>query len=748
MRKTGANKAIFRTIVCLGGLILFLMFTIPPAFGENRETSSPPPDAVRGFSYDYTAEELAFINANPKIRVSNEFDWPPFDFVASGKPAGFGIDLMELLSRKSGLTFTYVNGYTWDELTQMFFNENKIDLIHSLSITPERQKKALFSAPYYHSKNVMVYRSDTHDLHSLNDLDGKIIALPKGWSSIEFFKTHYPRVHIIEVESSRQALEYIDNGKVVATVEQEGIAQYFITKFGFSDLKLSKWIENEELQKTSSMHFAVGKTNPILFSILDKALSNVTLAEIRTLKEKWFSQAGRQIGANDVGLTPEEKKWLKNKKKVLYCMVQERMPFSGLNGSRTTGISPDLMELFSERLGVEFSYFPVTNFNQTISSLQKGDCDIIPLISRTKERQKEFGFTAGYTGYNVAIIARENAQFIPGIPVLANLKIGLVPTSNIFEKIIAKYPKLKFTPVETIEGCLKKVSTGQLDAAILSLPMASYYIRQNGLTNLKVAGHTSIKEDLRIATLKENNLLHTILSKVVRSLSNQELESIDTKWMTIKMGESIDYALIWKILGVSGMILAGVVFWNRKLARFNKEIASANSLLKEKTKELEYISITDSLTHLHNRRYVEKAFELELKRSIRHSRDLSLIIIDIDFFKAINDTYGHQVGDEVLKSFAALMKASIRATDILGRWGGEEFIIVCPEINIENAVKMAKGLCLKVAQTSFDAAGTQTASFGVTGFKKGDDTQSMILRADNALYQAKSKGRNRVESLM
>lgn len=270
----------------------------------------------------------------------------------------------------------------------------------------------------------------------------------------------------------------------------------------------------------------------------------------------------------------------------------------------------------------------------------------------------------------MAIIAREDAPFISGIPALTHLKTGLVPTSNIFEKIITKYPKLEFTPVETIQACLKKISTGQLDAAVLSLPMASYYIRKNGLTNLKVAGHTSIKEDLRIATLKKNNHLHTILSKTVRSLSNQELESIDTKWMTIKIEDSIDHDLIWKILGISGMILAGVVFWNRKLARFNKEIASANTQLQEKTKELEYISITDSLTNLHNRRYVEKSFELELKRCSRHSRDLSLIILDIDFFKAINDTYGHQVGDEVLKSFAALLKANIRATDILGRWGG------------------------------------------------------------------------------
>ena len=208
------------------------------------------------FQATLSNEEQEWIANHSQILVSNEFDWPPFDFVVSGTPQGFGIDLMNILAKRSGLTFKYVNGYTWDELVDMFFN-GKIDLLHSLSITPEREKKALFSPPYYHSKNVLILRRDVTDTNDLKQLDGKIVALPKGWSSIEFFHKFFPKVHIIEVDSSRQALEYVDQGKVFATVEQEGIAAYFIKKFGFHDLKLSKWIENEELQKTSSMHFAI-----------------------------------------------------------------------------------------------------------------------------------------------------------------------------------------------------------------------------------------------------------------------------------------------------------------------------------------------------------------------------------------------------------------------------------------------------------------------------------------------------------
>jgi diguanylate cyclase (GGDEF)-like protein len=737
-------------LVCLG---VFLVFS-PPAHTQTAGAEHGPmaqthQDKNAGNLRQHTPQEQAFLDTSPEIKVANEFDWPPFDFIADGKPAGFGIDLMDLLAQKSGLSITYVNGYTWDELMEMFF-DGRLDVIHSLSVTPERQKKALFSSPYYHSKNVFIFRSDTQDIHTLNDLDGKIIALPKGWSSIQFFKTHYPKVHIIEVESSRQALEYVDQGKVAATVEQEGIARYFIKKFGFTDLELSGWIENETLQKTSSMHFAVLKTNPILFSLLDKALTSVTLAEMERLKEKWFSRSGRQIGNEDVGLTPEERNWLAAKKQINVCVPQERMPFAAIRGSQVIGMTADFLEIFEEKLKIPFHINPSLSSEDAVRQVETGGCDMVPLISKTEARKRSLEFTSAFMDYNVVIISREDSPFISGIPGLKSNNTGMVAGSNILDRVIQKYPKLRYIPTETVEEALIDVSTGQLDAAILSLPMASHYIRKKGLTNLKVAGHSSIKEDLRIGVQKENSQLHSIMSKVVRSLNHQELDMIYQKWLGSELEHKTDYTLLWKSMSIAGILLILlilVIFWNRKLFRLNKEIAIAHERLGQKTDELKHISITDSLTGLFNRRHIDDTFELELKRSIRHERDLAVILLDIDFFKTVNDTLGHQTGDEVLKQFASLIKNNIRSTDILGRWGGEEFLIVCPETNLENAVHLAQTLCSRIASEGFGKAGPQTASFGVTAYKREDNTEAMILRADKALYLAKSRGRNQVESI-
>ena len=151
------------------------------------------------------------------------------------------------------------------------------------------------------------------------------------------------------------------------------------------------------------------------------------------------------------------------------------------------------------------------------------------------------------------------------------------------------------------------------------------------------------------------------------------------------------------------------------------------------------------MTGLRNRRAFNEFMELEIKRAERHGNALSLIMFDIDDFKRINDTFGHHVGDDVLIHVAKLIGERIRASEILARWGGEEFIILLPQSNVENAVHLAGELRERMQAHAFPGAGTVTASFGVTRFSVGDSMDSLLQRADAAVYRAKANGRNRVE---
>ncbi len=185
-------------------------------------------------------------------------------------------------------------------------------------------------------------------------------------------------------------------------------------------------------------------------------------------------------------------------------------------------------------------------------------------------------------------------------------------------------------------------------------------------------------------------------------------------------------------------------YWNRKVTHSNKLLKEAKIEIEEKNKELQKLAITDNLTDLYNRRKLDELLESEINRSERFNHTFGLSILDIDHFKAVNDTYGHQIGDKVLIEIANMLKHYSRKTDYLGRYGEEEFMIICPESKLEGVQNLIESIRKHIEAHTFTNIGHKTASFGITMYEKGDDLESLVKRADSALYMAKDGGRNMV----
>lgn len=160
--------------------------------------------------------------------------------------------------------------------------------------------------------------------------------------------------------------------------------------------------------------------------------------------------------------------------------------------------------------------------------------------------------------------------------------------------------------------------------------------------------------------------------------------------------------------------------------------------------KLNQLAITDKLTGLYNRVKLDKVLDIEILKAVSSENDISIVFIDIDKFKYINDTYGHQVGDKILKDFSLKLKNCIRKTDIVGRWGGEEFLIICKNTNLEESLCIAENLRNTIQDMKLQTVKNITASFGVATLKSDDCAQSLLRRADTALYKSKENGRNRV----
>jgi diguanylate cyclase (GGDEF)-like protein len=192
------------------------------------------------------------------------------------------------------------------------------------------------------------------------------------------------------------------------------------------------------------------------------------------------------------------------------------------------------------------------------------------------------------------------------------------------------------------------------------------------------------------------------------------------------------------------------------LARLNtgKRIVTLERSLRAVNEENRRLSVTDALTGAFNRRYLMEKLPQEIERSARYDHRVSLLMCDIDHFKRVNDTYGHQAGDEVLRSVVSLIRTQVRNTDWIARYGGEEFVIVLPETTYTNARKVADTLREALTQLPIDFQGATlnvTASFGVTGWENAVPAEAsvdaMVARCDASVYESKAAGRNRVSAV-
>lgn len=180
----------------------------------------------------------------------------------------------------------------------------------------------------------------------------------------------------------------------------------------------------------------------------------------------------------------------------------------------------------------------------------------------------------------------------------------------------------------------------------------------------------------------------------------------------------------------------------KKVIQCNIRDITVQKRMEEKLKKL---STKDNLTGFYNRRKFKEIIRIEIERVKRYNQPLSLIMFDIDHFKKVNDTYGHGAGDYVLKTIAGIVRKNIRKIDYLFRWGGEEFLILSSETQLDKAHALAERIRKAIESYKFNKVGKVTVSFGVTELTEIDTQDSFIKRADDAMYKAKEKGRNRVE---
>lgn len=457
--------------------------------------------------------------------------------------------------------------------------------------------------------------------------------------------------------------------------------------------------------------------------------------------------------AYDLNLTQEEEAFLQQLPALKVGVDNNWPPFEFLDSRNQSlqGISRDYLLLLSERLGVEFDIQHHSSWAEVMEDARQGKLDLLSAVSPTPDRRSYLNFTQPYVRSPMVVVTDSKVDFIASMDQLKGKKVGVVLDYASHEMLKNNFPLLQLVLKETALDGLRAVAAGEVDAFVDNLAVVSYLMRTEGLANLKVSGQTPYSFNLSLGLRNDSPMLLAVMEKALASISPQEHAEIYDRWVRAPASEGFPWArvlpvllgllLLLLLLGLYTLHLAQL---NLRIRSFNERLQDAEKQLLEKNAQLEQLSITDKLTGIYNRHHLDKVLLEQLALSKRHHRPLTVVLFDLDYFKELNDTHGHQMGDQILQDFAELVKNSVRVSDVFGRWGGEEFLLICPETTLQQAIGVADKIRSKLEQHEFEGGIRQRVSAGVMALSEGMTVDQLLSAVDKQLYIAKESGRNQV----
>ncbi|MDD5159868.1 MAG: diguanylate cyclase [Sulfuricurvum sp.] len=304
--------------------------------------------------------------------------------------------------------------------------------------------------------------------------------------------------------------------------------------------------------------------------------------------------------------------------------------------------------------------------------------------------------------------------------------------STIFEK---KYGFKSFTPDASMAEILDYMKDALSDCVIIQEGNNAVGI----LTSkdiLKFIGEAK-NEEMRVSE---------VMSSPVETLSDKSSINEGLEYLRKRSFKRIvvtnDDQHVVGIVTQQDLISRTYLRWSQLMQDHFRQFEEITQILQQRNRHLSELATKDSLTDVHNRHMFTELFVKEISMVKRHATKLALVMIDLDHFKQVNDTYGHNIGDFVLKHFAALVSSTVREADMFARWGGEEFVLLLRNAGCDEAFGVGEKIRSLIETQAFDGAGRVTCSIGITEVAADDTIQSAIERADSAMYAAKDAGRN------
>ncbi len=647
-------------------------------------------------------------------------------FMEGDEKSGYAYEYLQNIASYTDWEYEYVYGY-WDVLNEKIL-KGEIDLLPDVSYRTDREK--LYNYPEYSmaQENYYLYslrNNDSINPEDLSTLDGKTIEIGRGSYQYDLFKSWIKRsgikLNVIEKPYDEVSESEFNAGLYDLYLSMDLVAEIDwepVIKIGSSDVYLVVTKERTDLLKElNAAQNSLYRTDPYYNSVM---------------WTKYFSNVSRQKHLNI-----REKKWLYGKDVLNVGCYKDDAPYSIYDerSGETSGIVRFIMNKLKENFelyDLKINYVYYDDYQEIVNALKKNEIDLaFPFIYELYSAElNKIALSRSMMNESFCLV-HEKGQNLDEIQKKIALERGTRSTRTFMMSDEAKKSELRF--YDTPGECLDAVIVGEVDSALFEMSdISSLIFGRKKYKNL-VSTEIGNPQGISFATDNKQTQGISIINKVISIINKDDLQKEIINY-SVKMQQYSFYDFIDDYIS----IIIAVVFMLLLLI-----VALSASVY-----HIKMLVNYDVLTHLLNRRSLKEYIHRYIEKADRQKENFCVVIFDLDNFKMINDTYGHEVGDEVLKTAAEIIQKSISLEDKVFRWGGEEFLVIL-NTNKIIAEKIANRIRINLAAHLFEANGEEffvTLTGGLSVYQTGREYTEMFVEADKNLYRGKDLGKNVVIS--
>ncbi len=591
------------------------------------------------------------------------------------------------------------------------------------------------------------------DVYSAQDITKQNLDLYSVYTPNEpyYLKKHHIKYHLFS--PSKYSLDFY--GDILFTSENE-LDKHFERTIRFMDASKKGWRYalshiDETIkviqQKYNSQHYSAEELHyqaDAYKKLISKSFTfnRQKLDTIRTIFQLFYKMRSTfdfdDFIVNPFIATKEERTFLKEH--TIRCISTTNWaPFNLIKDDKVVGLGIDYWDIIADKLHIDKSCESVSSFSELLGEIKSKEADLTISTSATKEREKYAAFSKSYVSFPVVIATKKGVDYTPDISSIKDKTFALVKNHTATKMLLAKIPNLHYIETKNLEDALKLVESSKVYGTAEILPVLAYTINKKNFNNLEITGSTDLEFPVKFMIRKDYQELLPMINRVIDSIDKQTRKKIYDRWISVNMKNGYSKHQVNKFALIGGGVLILFALWVALLLLQIKK-------RKKAEKDLDRLANYDKLTSIYNRHKIDTFLTKQMEIAKRYKRPLSIIFFDIDKFKTINDTYGHKAGDKILQELTALISKYIRESDVFGRWGSEEFLVISPETDLQSSKVLAEKLRKNIEEYHFTEVENVTCSFGVIALSEVDTLDEAMTKVDKLLYIAKESGRNRVVS--